>query len=502
MDEAQAIALLEGRTDLVALSARLIHEAVAALQRSLPTMEHAAQLQAALVDALGARAWEDPDRALSRRLFVGEAGAPEWLIPVPLAELHFADQDLVVELQLPVALAQGAPPPRPVAAPPPTPAAPLDLAPRTASMRAGWLRIAEGRRFVLLVYGANGQIQQFTLTGGDPFTIARHAADRPFALDPTARPPAVPPPSLLCRGDLDPGGHPIADLARMAAALDPGADLPVRIRLPAPLPHGPQIAWGRVVGPLRRALWEARVPDGARHLAADAFLGNAIAWGASRDEAVGRLETQIAAGEAPNPVEWNVRALETHGAPQPPAEAVLPDGRRVAHLNLQVPVELPTQLTWPSGPAHTPAVALPLPAPPGEPPAAFARAGFSRWVRLLGDSGAIAHALVRDDPNGCTVVGEGVLDLVDPAALEGLLDAHDQAASAPWDGKPAQNPWRAPSRRVHYHVWDAVRRCAIPPIAPPSAPGLPAHPEIDQGPPAALLDGDAVKWQVVRYREG
>lgn len=73
-------------------------------------------------------------------------------------------------------------------------------------------------------------------------------------------------------------------------------------------------------------------------------------------------------------------------------------------------------------PENTPAARVPLPAAWPTIPAEFVRAGFTRWVRLVGDHGGISHMLVREDADRVTLVGEGVLDLVDPDTVRQEID--------------------------------------------------------------------------------
>lgn len=70
-------------------------------------------------------------------------------------------------------------------------------------------------------------------------------------------------------------------------------------------------------------------------------------------------------------------------------------------------------------------MAIPLPEPLGV-ETSWADAGY-REVRVVGNRGEVSRALVRDDRDAgeaaFTLVGEGVVDVVDPATIDGLLDA-------------------------------------------------------------------------------
>ena len=217
MNPAELEALLEARTGLVSVGRRTINDCLSAIRRSLPTMEHAVQLFDHIAEALGEHAWMDPDRAISRRIFLRDPADAAWLVAWPFVEHQTQEQieRSSITIDIPVLLqgqAGAQPPPQP---PPPKPAPPLDLVPRTANMRAGTLAIFEGQSKLMVRYDAKGLSAGGEITSGDDYSFKRHRADRPFQIDPTSRPPAVPPVTLLCRDDLDPAGHAVDVLAAM-----------------------------------------------------------------------------------------------------------------------------------------------------------------------------------------------------------------------------------------------------------------------------------------------
>jgi hypothetical protein len=105
-----------------------------------------------------------------------------------------------------------------------------------------------------------------------------------------------------------------------------------------------------------------------------------------------------------------------------------------------------------------------LPPAPEEIPAAFAAVGFARWVRVVPESGAVRHALVRDESDGWTLVGDGVLDVVDPAAMDAQMASAERQRREDYDGHPIElRPWDNPdyvAGHMRFSCWDADRQRA------------------------------------------
>ena len=500
-DPAELERQLEARIGLVSVGKRTVNECIEALRHSLPGMEQAVQLFERAIQVSGARGWEDPDRGVSRRLFLRDPIDPSFVVAQPLLE-HQTEEQLArssFEIQIPISgMPAQAQPPKP--APPPQPA--IDIPSRTANMRAGTLTVFEGAAKMALRFGKQGQSAGGEISSGDPFCFQRHR-DRPFHVDPGARPPAPPPVSLLCAEDLDPSGHSVDDLARrIVAATTLAAAVPARVRTPVPIPFGPHGAWQRALPKIREALWEQRIPAAARFVVADGYIGAAIAHGTTREEALASWQEQVQTIEPLSPDRWNVRALPEPPPVERPPRIDLGDGTTLLHLGLfkvEIP-PTPTDLAWPRRLEDTPAVLLPLPELPEVPPS-FRAAGFARTMRLCGALGQISHVLCREDPEGMTLVGEAILDLIDPATLDAALDASDAPARERWKDVPpeqqAHNPWRAPERCVPYLFWDSARQAPMPPMLPPPTGDAQAG-----GLSPQALDGDSMKWLVVRWRRG
>lgn len=120
-------------------------------------------------------------------------------------------------------------------------------------------------------------------------------------------------------------------------------------------------------------------------------------------------------------------------------------------------------------------------------------AGFHRWVRVLGDTGDVAHALVRESDTVVTMIGEAVLDRVDPFRLDGELDAADRDTRGVLAAIPDARPTPSSSICAAYRVVDDAHRRRVPTELAMShaAPGLP---------PWQLPSPDDLPWQVARWR--
>jgi hypothetical protein len=120
-------------------------------------------------------------------------------------------------------------------------------------------------------------------------------------------------------------------------------------------------------------------------------------------------------------------------------------------------------------------------------------AGFHRWARVLGDSGDVAHALLREHDDVVTMIGEEVVDRVDPFRLDGELDAADRDTQGVLAAIPDARPTPSSSICAAYRVLDDAHRRRVPTELAMShaAPGLP---------PWQLPSPDDLPWQVVRWR--
>ena len=260
--------------------------------------------------------------------------------------------------------------------------------------------------------------QRFTVTYGDDgrwFETSRSASVAGF----------VPVVAALARG----GASPVDLLASAVEALDIGRHGPGRVLYPTPLPGGVAVAWLKGLYAIRDALFDGRLPEGDGWVVADGYAGTALAWGATRDEALEAWRAE-ARSVRPEPVK-----------PEPPTEPLEPEG--VERLDVGPDgfgflVRLrgsKADVEWPE-PAleNTPAVVIPLAAAPREPHP------FGSWVRLLGRQGATVPTPRREDPGGFTLLGRGLAEVVDLDAIDAWVDAVVASRSAARRRRDSSSP--------------------------------------------------------------
>ncbi len=468
------------REGLVSVGHLVMRDAQSAVVRSLPTMHHALRLFDAVLEQLGDRGWVDPEGGQQRRrLHVRDPEHPDWIVPGPLLEHCWAgvrgemtgpvffNADAVIPADAPEDWKPGDPwfgerDPEPA------------LYPRGPDMRAGDLQIAEGPLHIRVKYDDQGLKFQTLLSSTDSFSWARYQGVKPYVIDPLSRPPTLPPLPILSRSDLDPAGHDAAALGQMVAELRPQDRVAARVQLPLPIPGGADGAWNRAMWAMRRACWEGTVPPDARWLAADGFDGSALAWGATRKEALERLEAEIVRVR-PKPPGWKPEPEKKDPEidHEPPRRIEDEEGKLIGVSTGTIRLEAPAvgELAWPMPlPRFTPRVVLPLPPEPERRPGHLVEAGFDRWVRLIGQHGEVEHGLLREDGGGdYTLLGAGVLDLVDDVeALDRELDGSDtqrraEAMEMAESGFP--NPWEDDEYRCRvmtYQIWDDGHRKRVP----------------------------------------
>lgn len=126
-------------------------------------------------------------------------------------------------------------------------------------------------------------------------------------------------------------------------------------------------------------------------------------------------------------------------------------------------------------------------------PGRFWEAGFHRWARVLGDAGDVGHALLRERDQVVTMIGELVIDRVDPWRLDAELDAADRDTRGVLAAIPDARPTPESSVVTSYRVVDEGHRRRVPTelAMSQSAPGLP---------PWQLPSPDEMPWQVARWR--
>lgn len=439
----------EDRKGLVEIGHLGSGDARDAVLRSLATMHQALETFDATAALLGDRGWIDPVGGDTFRILHVRDG--EWLVVKPLLLVAFVPTS-VTAMMFRVAdpvLPEGGERPAAKILP--------DIMPRGPGMRSGSIRIAEGTRSLEVSYDDTGRFRESCGSASDPWVPLRHP-DRPHVIDPSARPPTPRPLGLFLRADLDRSGARPDALARMIVALDAGGLCPARVRIPAPLPGGAEGAWSRALAALRRRAW-AGIPGGARFLVTDGLDGSSLGAGATREAALEAWRADLFRAKPKPPV-----APKQPSTPPPPPE--LPhverdaEGKVVAASTGTMNISgggVGAHVDWPAAvPDNMPAAMIEVPDLPADVPAAFATAGFQRWVRLVGALGVPCAALVREEHDGFTLVGEGIVDIVDPARLEvdlAALDARER------EGCPLpEPPWKDPKMLARVGRCSEVKR--------------------------------------------
>lgn len=486
----------DARTGLVHHGTTPLWTCLRHLYRSLPTSDHAALLVEAALDHLQDRGRLDPYTG-DHEHKVLQADPDRWWLrrsPVLLSEgtrYHAADR------------ACDTPgPKRPADAPegwtPGSAFRPRDPVPdiSPAAGRAS-LTFRCGAAVLELHYDDQGLAEpdRVLCRFGDRWAERKYAGLWAPTTDPRARPAQAPPPAWL----VDFPGTPLAPeaLARRILKATPAAD-PVRVRMTVDAPGGVEGCWFRARRTLRKLAGADGLPDDAAGiLLVDAYDRGeeppALAVGRDLAEAE-RAWREVEGRVRPRPKRREPVELppEAHEPPpEPPEPEEREDGSKVLHLPERWLVVRPVrEIPWPiPGPGTTPVVALPLPGRPSEVPPRWRAAGFARWRVLIGDSGVISFAVIRDEDDGYTQVGEGLLDVLDP---EDLAQGMAEALTAQVPFPHSEPPWlKYPYEHRSFWGWSNMRQ----------APGMRTGQAFWGNEwNWADMDGDHVRWQVVRMR--
>ena len=462
----------EEREGLIEVGHIPMMHAQKAVVRSLLTMDRAVALFERVRDRLGERAWIDPEGGSTRRrVYLRDAAHAEWLLPIPLLEHawiaglgqvslgSFINSAAVNPEDAPEGWQPGDEPWWPQDPEP-------DILPQNANMRGGSLKIAEGTGHVEIKYDDRGlRSEACWSSGGDRFCYARSFNVRPWVIDPLARPPTPLPFSLACRPELDVRGHSVEQMVEWVLELRPERLLPHRVLLPLPLPGGVAGAWVRAQWALREAAFDRRIEDEATGwVVVDAFEGEAMAVGPDFECAVARWCKEVERVRPRPPKTEKPKEPREEPRERDP-QFVKDEEKKVAFVSTgTIRLEAPSlaDLAWPIPlPRHVPAVAVPLSPLPAL-PLAYRQAGFSRVLRMFGEHGAVTHGVLREERDGFSVVGEGMLDVVDPMTISAEIDTAMNAQRA-WhadmpDGFPNPFEEQHPSETHVFKGWDDARR--------------------------------------------
>lgn len=358
------------------------------------------------------------------------------------------------------------------------------------------LTLYSGRAALELRYDDQGLLRDDTMFRfGDRWATRRWGALWPPSLDPRARPPQPRPPPWLLELPEEPLSVPA--LAERILACDPALD-PVRIRMNVDAPGGFAGCWVTARRALSKLAMTEALPGTGGVFIIDAFQHepeeSCFASGPDLESA---LAAWIHAHDQHTPKPTPPPAAPSPTRPDAPAsdtEHVDDSGeitRVISSGTIRMSCEPLRQIPWPiPGPHTTPAVAVRYPPLPQRIPEAWRAEGFSRWRYAIGDSGEVGFVLVRDEPDGFTIVGDGLVDVLDPQHLEERITrALEGQMPALWDEPPHI---AYPFEHQHFIAWSNLTR-ATTPLTPSSANWNLEWNWRD-------FDGDAHRWRVTRLR--
>ena len=500
----------EDREGLVLLGTLTKQEARLAWRRSLPTFGHAVRCYELLLRVGGDALYDDPDTPGGRRsLHRRDDDDPDWLVPSPLARLTPLGPQGDGRFTAAVIRNLGAVPPSD--APPgwthddppywetdPTP----DIGPTGEHARAGRMRFAEGPRFLELSYGDDGLPSESCATGGDSYWYARHFSARPYAVDPLARPPGSVPVSLLVADSLRAEGIALDEVVEVVLALQDRALDPVRVRLPMPLPGGPSGVRSRAGQGLSRALARDEIPADGGVVIVDGFRGEVLVVAREAGEAMAAWLDRVTE-QRPKPPGWGERPTKKPSdAPPPPTGPTTQtnaEGETVGFSTgtLRLTSGPGSDTPWPIPlPQNVPAMRVVVPPLPAAILAPLAEAGFSRWRRFFHPERGWSAALVREDDGVVTMVGQGIVDLIDDWEAVASRIAEGRAREQAWrdelgeDGPPSL--WGGsefPALIEYWSLWDTARRQ---PLDIPTMAGASAKAAWD----FTAIDATRAQWHV------
>ncbi len=416
------------------------HAVAHALRGALPTIRHAEMLFDMVVHSLGESGLVHTSSVgTTRFVFRRKAAGSDRLVPWPLLTLSFEPQRILEGFTLGL---------EPVDVPERD-----EAPPNLRGLKPGHVIVHDGPCSMQVTYREDGLWKETSRRG------------------PSAGLSAL-------RASIERGGASAPErVADFVLANDIARHGPGELHYPTPLPSGPAGAWGCGLSALRRALHERSLPSTAGWLIADGFDGSARVHGASEADTLSAWQQAI--------------AERTPCPPMPSTDPAVPDDEPWAAQDASVPGEKPPP--WPEAiPRNTPAALVRLEACP------LADHPWGTWMRALGPHGESVFALQRFRPDGFTLIGQDVLDLVDLETLEVTLDAAEakipeveRDESEAWKGEPRTYPCLTVTYRVvHERTGEPV------PLSYASAQ------RTDAFGPEHLLDGSRLRGSVFRQRWG
>ncbi len=417
------------------------------IREAIPTSRHAQMLFDMVVSRLGDLAVVETANGKTQfTLYRREGPDSEAVVPWPLLRLG-------VKGRLSTVVMLAAPPGTPDE-PPPRPG----KAPKLRNLGPGEIEVHDGPHRITVAYGDDGRWME-TSRSKDEDAHAGVIAS-------------------LAQG----GAQPTELLAQYVEGIDLARHSPARVLRPAPLPGGMRSAWNCGLYAIRDALFDERIPPDAACAIADGFSGAALAWGTSEEEALDAW-SEIVRREQPKP-----HIPENPPEPEPDSLTRREEAPGVfsAHGRISGPTP---DVPWPEFvPENTPAVIIRLER------CQHAAREWGAWTRLLGPQGETKFALARRDLDGCTIVGERLVDVVDLNEIEGVLDRADvmsHVSIEPRTNWPEHLPSLNSVSVTYCFVDDGTRE----PVEPRVSGTRQTHGFVTRE-----LDGVQVQWQVVRQR--
>jgi len=431
------------------------HRVAVALRGALATRRHGEMLFDMAADLLGPAARvEAPGDGTYRRLFRIEGPEPRWVIPWPLLTLSLKAPG---HLEMEIPGLKPAPPrlPRP------------GKAPNLRGLGPGWITIHDGTRHLQVGYEEDGRWCE-TCRHGPPGTLE--------GLLPV----------------LAGGGAPAVErIADFVAGLDIARHGPARAYLPGPGGCDAAGAWTGGLSAIREALARGTIPEGARWVAADAFGGRALAWGATRDEALFAWSAEVErVRPGPGPPMGMPEPGPALPDPQEPWKGEDPQGAPGLGFGIHFPGPVPLGPAPPPPPPESvPGALVPLGDLPAGPPP------LGEWRRFLGACGNTVPAAVRADPQGWTVVGDRVLAALGIPDIESAMDEADRGHEILMRKHSLRRPPGIPEppfRGRHYRLVAETSGTPVVPLVELSG-GL-------QESRIPAVDGDSISSRAVRVR--